>query len=62
MTTNIAATITICCQIGENTFMDRRCSKIFSTSESLDAILDWAENTGIKNPTINDIEFSEHMK
>lgn len=62
MTTEIVATVYFCVQVNAGTFIDKRYSKIFSTSEPLDTILKWAETAGIKNPTINDIEFSEHMK
>ncbi|SEN68117.1 hypothetical protein [Nitrosomonas marina] len=57
---SIVATISFCEQIGENDFIQRRHSRVFEITRSVKDILQWAEVMGIKNPGINDIQFSEY--
>jgi len=60
MSTKITVTITDCVQVGIDSFKDKRYSRVYCTSMSIDTILNWAKSVGIKNPTINDLEFSDY--
>ena len=57
---SIVATISFCEQIGENEFIQRRFGRVFSADRSISDILQWAENMGIKDADINNIQFSDY--
>ena len=60
MSKKITVTIVDCVQVGIDEFKDKRYSRVYCTSMSIDAMLNWAESEGLKNPTINDLEFSDY--
>lgn len=55
----IIATICVCAQVGIDEFRDYRTSKVFYIKTSIGDILEWAKKSGLKEPHINDIVFSE---
>lgn len=56
----IVATVSVCVQIGQDDFKQERTSRCFAISRSIKDVLTWAEASGIKNPTMADIVFSEY--
>lgn len=56
----ITVTVVKRVQITETSFHDERFSRVFSIDRSIETILNWAENMGISQPTINDLEFSDY--
>lgn len=54
----VIATVSRCVQIGESDFKQHRVSRAFSVDSTIYEILKFAEDNGVKNPTINDIELS----
>ena len=56
----IVATITRAVQTGMDTFTNYSESRVFDTSRSIEDVLNWGRNSGIKNIKMNDILFSEY--
>jgi len=57
---SIVATISIAEQIGMDVWNQRYISRVFSTARNIQDIINWAENEGVKNPQISNIQFSEY--
>lgn len=60
MSTKIVAVISILEQTGPDSFKMNRFSRGFAANRPIQDIIKWAENMGIKNATINDVELYNH--
>ncbi len=58
-TYKIIATVSVCEQIGESEFVQRRFSCEFPVLCNMREILSWAEEVTGREQRINDIQFSE---
>lgn len=56
----ITATIRDCVQIGPDDFIMKGYSRNFSTDRPISDVINWAQNMGIKNATINEITFFDY--
>ncbi len=54
----IVVTISDTVQIGIDTWKQKNVSKIFSQTDSIEKMLEWAKKNGFKNPDISDLNFS----
>lgn len=55
------ATITICVQVGENSYRDHHISREFEDSRPIGDVISWARSQlGERYTSINDIQFSEY--
>ena len=58
---SIIATVTVCQQVGHDTFRDNHISREYDESRSISDILSWARaELGRDNVGICDIQFSEY--
>ena len=58
---SIIATVTICVQVGHESFRDNHISREFDEKRSIADVLSWARNElGRKNVGICDVQFSEY--
>ena len=60
MNDKVVVTISAPVQMGQDIYQHVYTSRVFVTTRSIKDILQWAKAEGFKNPTINDIKFSEY--
>ena len=56
---SVIATVTVCVQVGENSFRDHHISREYEESRTIRDVLTWAKATTGKEVSICDIQFSE---
>ena len=55
----IAATYTVCVQVGLDAYRDKHLTKTFLLEDSFFDIFQWAKSIGVDDPKLSDFVFSE---